>query len=33
MIRKFQQGGQADQQQAVMQFIQGIAQVAQVDPQ
>ena len=35
MIRKFQQGGQMDQQQqqALMQFIQGIAQVAQVDPQ
>ena len=32
--RKFQQGGQMDQQQqALVQFIQGIAQVAQVDPQ
>jgi hypothetical protein len=32
--RKFQQGGQIDQQQqALVQFIQGIAQVAQVDPQ
>lgn len=33
MINKFQQGGQMDQQQALAQFIQGIAQVAQVDPQ
>ena len=34
MINKFQQGGQMDQQQqALVQFIQGIAQVAQVDPQ
>lgn len=31
MIKKFQQGGQADQ--AIMQFVQGIAQELQVDPQ
>lgn len=31
MIKKFQQGGQADQ--AIMQFVQGIAQELQADPQ
>ena len=31
MIRKFQQGGQ--QQDALMQFVQGLAQTLQVDPQ
>lgn len=31
MINKFQQGGQADQ--AIMQFVQGIAQELQADPQ
>ena len=34
MINKFQQGGQAgSQEQAIMQFIQGIAEVLQADPQ
>ena len=31
MIKKFQQGGQADQ--AIMQFVQGLAQTLQADPQ
>lgn len=32
MITKFQQGGQAANQKALMQFVQGIAQVLKVDP-
>lgn len=32
MITKFQQGGQAASQKALMQFVQGIAQVLKVDP-
>lgn len=32
MIIKFQQGGQAANQKALMQFVQGIAQVLKVDP-
>lgn len=32
MITKFQQGGQAANQKALMQFVQGIAQVLKIDP-
>ena len=32
MITKFQQGGQAANRKALMQFVQGIAQVLKIDP-